>query len=149
MTEAMRVKPDSTNRLDRGVVTPIELMYVMIFALIVVAFLGYVGRTIAAGVQTTNAAQDAARAASIALDPDAGEAAARAAIGRSDLPATCAGTATADVSWVAGPEGAWQGGTVTVRITCQVTNASLTGVWTPGVRTLSVSDTQVVDRFRR
>lgn len=138
-----------SRRSDRGVVTPIELMYVMIFALIVVAFLGYVGRTIAAGVQTTNAAQDAARAASIALDPDAGEVAARAAIGRSDLPETCSGTASADFSWAAGPDGAWQGGTVTVRITCQVTNASLTGVWTPGVRTLSVTDTQVVDRFRR
>lgn len=139
----------AVRRRDRGVVTPIELMYVMIFALVVIAFLGYVGRTIAAGVQATNAAQDAARAASIALDPGEGEAAARAAVARSDLPNQCAGTAQSAFSWVPGDDGTWQGGTVTVHITCQVTNQSLTGVWSPGVRTISVSDSQVVERFRR
>ena len=146
--------PERDNRArrlhgDAGVVTPIELMFVCIFAMISVAFLGYLGRSVAAGVEVTNAAQDGARAASIALDPASAEAAAVAAVSRSGLPTNCRGTQFADFDWNPSDLGGWQGGTVTVTVSCQVTNQSLSSVWTPGVRTISVSDTQVIDRFRR
>lgn len=134
---------------DAGVVTPIETMYVMIFALIAIAFLGYLGRSIGAGVEVTNAAQDGARAASIAVDPDAAQIAANSAVTRSGLPAQCRGTASADFAWQPSDTGDWRGGTVTVTVSCTVTNRSLTTLWSPGLRTITVSDTQVVDRFRR
>jgi Flp pilus assembly protein TadG len=134
---------------DTGVVTSIELMYVCVFAMISIAFLGYLGRSIAAGVEVTNAAQDGARAASIARDPASAQTAAVAAISRSGLPSQCRGTANADFTWQPSEIGGWQGGTVTVTVTCQVTNRSLSTVWTPGVRTITVTDTQVVDRYRR
>ena len=140
---------DALRAHDAGVVTPIETMYVMIFALIAIAFLGYLGRTIGAGVEVTNAAQDGARAASIAADPAQARVAAAAAVTRSGLPEQCQGTAAADLTWQPSVTGDWRGGTVTVTVSCTVTNRSLTTLWSPGVRTITVSDTQVIDRFRR
>lgn len=61
---------------DSGVATPVEMMYLLIFCLLAVVFLGFVGRLHAAGVEVANAAQSAARAASMAPDPVAAEAAA-------------------------------------------------------------------------
>ena len=53
------------------------------------------------------------------------------------------------MSWDPSELGTWQGGTVTVAVSCTVSNQALTGVWTPGERTVTVSDTQVIERFRR
>jgi hypothetical protein len=53
------------------------------------------------------------------------------------------------LSWDPTELGTWQGSVVTVTVSCVVANQSLTGVWTPGVRTVSVTDQQIVDRFRR
>ena len=44
--------------------TPVEMMYLLVFCMMAVLFLGFVGRLHAAGLQVTNAAQSAARAAS-------------------------------------------------------------------------------------
>ena len=49
---------------DAGVVTPIEMMFVLVFVLLAVGFLGFLGRLHAAGVQVSNTSQSAARAAS-------------------------------------------------------------------------------------
>lgn len=140
------------NRLrerDAGFVSAVEVVYLGIAALVIVAFLGYLGRLSAAGVQVTNSAQDAARAAAIAGNPDEALAAAQAAVTRSGLPQRCTGQTTAVMSWQPSELNSWQGAVVTVTVSCTVANQSLTGIWTPGSRTVTVSDNQIVERFRR
>ncbi|MEN9645170.1 MAG: hypothetical protein RL238_1839 [Actinomycetota bacterium] len=134
---------------DEGTATPVEMMYLLVFCIVAVVFLGFLGRLHAAGVQVTNAAQAAARAASQAPDPAAAARAAQASVAASALRTRCRGGATASTSWVPSPTGTWQGGSVTVRVSCVVRNQSLTGVWSPGVRTVSMSDMQPVDRYQR
>ncbi|MGB8860686.1 MAG: hypothetical protein WCC60_15615 [Ilumatobacteraceae bacterium] len=136
-------------REDDGIATPVEMMYLLVFCLVAVLFLGFVGRLHAAGVQVTNTAQSAARAASQAPDAVAAQAAAQQAVASSALAARCEGGAGVSVSWNPSPTGAWQGGSVTVQVSCTVRNQSLVGVWAPGSRTVVVNDTQPVDRYQR
>ncbi|MFM7685253.1 MAG: hypothetical protein ACKPDI_04920, partial [Actinomycetota bacterium] len=56
-------------RADDGVATPVEMLGLLVFCLLAVAFLGYLGRLHATGVMVTTAAQSAARAASIEATP--------------------------------------------------------------------------------
>lgn len=135
-------------RADDGVATPVEMLGLLVFCLLAVAFLGYLGRLHATGVMVTTAAQSAARAASIEATPAAAQSAAMTAVTGS-LGDRCTGAPTMRMSWSAGPAGAWRGGSVTVQVSCTVPNRSLTPLWTPGVRTLVMSDTQPVDRYRR
>lgn len=134
---------------DRGMVTPVETMYLLVLAVAAVTLLGYLGRLHASGVEVSAAAQAAARAASLASSSTAGSAAARATIAGSGLAARCAGGARTEMSWSASPTGTWHGGSVTVTLRCTVTQASLAGIWAPGSRTFVVADTQPIDRFRR
>lgn len=134
---------------DRGVATPVEMMYLLVAALVAVMFLGYVGRLHATGVQVTNTAQAAARAASQAANPTAARAAADGALASSALHTRCAGGGSTRTTWSASPTGTWQGGSVTVVVTCTVANQQLTGIWSPGSRTVTMSDTQPVDRYHR
>lgn len=134
---------------DSGLATPVEMMYLLIFCLVAVVFLGFVGRLHAAGVEVANAAQNAARAASMAPDPMAAEAAAQAAVAVHGLLGRCFGGPSVRLSWDASPSGSWQGGSVTIQVSCTVRNQALTGVWSPGSRTVVVSDTQPVDRYQR
>lgn len=135
-------------RADDGVATPVEMIGLLVFCLLSVAFLGYLGRLHATGLMVTTAAQSAARAASIEATPVAAQAAAVAVVGRS-LGDRCSTAPAVRMSWAAGPAGAWRGGSVTVEVTCTVPNRSLTPLWTPGSRTLMMSDTQPIDRYRR
>ena len=48
------------------------------------------------------------------------------------------------MSWTPGPTGTWRGGAVTVTLTCSVENAEPI---TSAGRTISATDTQVIDRF--
>ena len=140
------------NRLrerEAGFVSAVEVVYLGIAALVIVAFLSYLGRLSAAGVQVPNSAQDAARAAAIAGNPDEARVAAQAAVSRSGLPQRCTGQPTAAMSWQPSELNSWQGAVVTVTVSCTVANQSLTGIWTPGSRTVTVSDNQIVERFRR
>jgi len=137
------------NDRDRGVVTPVEMMFVLVFLLLSIALLGFLGRLHAAGVQVTNTSQAAARAASLASDPDEGRALAQQVVGASTLTGRCRSEPQADLQWQPSPTGSWQGGSVTVTITCAVDNDDLSGIWTPGVRTLRASDTQPIDRYQR
>lgn len=134
---------------DAGFVSAVEVVYLGIAALVMVVFLGFVGRLAASGVQVTNAAQDGARAASIASDPDEASSAASAAISRSGLPQRCTDGPAVSFDWEPSDLGTWQGALVTVEVTCTVANQSLTGIWTPGNRTITVTDQQIVERFRR
>jgi hypothetical protein len=132
---------------DRGVATPVEMMYLLVFCIVSVVFLGFLGRLHAAGVEVTNTAQAAARAASLAPNPVAAELAAGDTVSASSLSRRCAPRAV--VSWTPSSTGAWQGGAVTVEVACTVRNQTLTGVWSPGSRTVVMRDTQPVDRYQR
>ena len=142
-------RPRPNGRDDSGVATPVEMMYLLVFCLVVVVFLGFVGRLHAAGVQVANAAQSAARSASMAPNPTAAQAAALEAVAVYGLQLSCTGGPTVMLSWVTSPSGSWQGGSVTVRVGCTVRNESLTGVWSPGTRTVEMTDTQPIDRYQR
>ena len=136
-------------REDDGIATPVEMMYLLIFCVVAVLFLGFLGRLHATGVQVTNTAQSAARAASQASDPAAARRAAGTVVAASSLAQQCTGRPTVSVSWTPSSTGSWQGGSVTVQVSCTVHNQSLTGVWSPGDRTVTMRDTQPVDRYQR
>ena len=134
---------------DAGVATPVEMMYLIVFCLVMVVFLGFVGRLHAAGVQVANAAQSAARSASMAPNADAAQMAASDAVNVYGLQSRCTGGPTVVMSWEPSPSGSWQGGSVTVHVSCTVRNQTLTGVWSPGSRTVVMTDTQPIDRYQR
>ena len=135
--------------VDAGVATPVEMMYLLVFCLVAVVFLGFVGRLHAAGVQVANAAQGAARSASMAPDPTTALVAALEAVDGYGLQSRCTGGPTVVMSWNPSLAGSWQGGSVTVQVSCTVRNQSLTGVWSPGSRTVAMTDTQPIDRYQR
>ena len=135
-------------RADDGVATPVELMYVLVCCLVALAFLGFVGRLHAAGVEVANAAQSAARAASMEGTSRRAAKAAEDAVRKSVLSHRCGGGLATHLTWVPSSSGTWHGGSVTVEVTCTVTNESLAGVWAPGSRTIVMSDVQPVDRYQ-
>lgn len=142
-------QPRQMHDRDRGVLASVEMMYMLIFCLLAVALLTYVGRLHAAGVEVTNAAQSAARAAS--QTRGAGEAltAARESALRGPLSRRCSGGPSVSMSWRPSGIGTWQGGSVTVTVSCLVANESLSRIWSPGTRTVVMSDTQPIDRYKR
>jgi Flp pilus assembly protein TadG len=147
----MRVQQHHLQRFkaEDGIATPVETMYLLVFCLAAVFLLGYLGRLHATGVQVTNAAQSAARAASQAPNPTAARSAASVSVQASALRSRCNGGVRVSTTWSPSPTGAWQGGAVTVAVTCTIRNQSLSGVWSPGSRVVSMRDTQPVDRYRR
>ena len=134
---------------DRGVVTPVELMFVLLFLLVGLAFIGFVGRLHGAGVEVTAASQAAARAASLAADSAMATEAARDMIDASGLAGRCSAPPRSTLTWEPSSTGTWQGGSVTVTVSCDIDQGELTGMWTPGLRTVSMSDTQPIDRYKR
>lgn len=142
-------QPRDGGQRDGGMVTAVEMMYLLVFLVVALAFFAYLGRLHAAGVQVSNTAQSAARAASLTADRDAGSAAAQQAVDSSTLPSRCSAPPTARLSWQPSSTGSWHGGSVTVTVDCRIDNAGLSGIWTPGSRTVSVADTQPIDRYKR
>jgi Flp pilus assembly protein TadG len=136
-------------RDEDGFATSVELMYLLVLCVVAVLFLGYLGRLHAAGVQVTNTAQSAARAASLATGPTSARSAAADAVSQSTLASRCRLPVRTRLTWTPSAIGTWQGGAVTVEVACTVRNQSLTGVWSPGVRTVVMSDTQPIDRYHR
>lgn len=136
-------------RADDGVATPVELMYVLVCCLVALAFLGFVGRLHAAGVEVANAAQSAARAASMEGNSRRATKAAAKVVEESVLADRCSGGLATRLTWVPSGAGTWHGGSVTVEVTCTVTNGALAGVWAPGSRTIVMRDVQPVDRYQR
>lgn len=134
---------------DHGVVTSVEMMYLLIASLVAVLFIGYLGRLHAAGIEVTTTAQSAARSASQARTSSEGLRVARAIAVAGPLTTRCVGGPALVLRWQRSAVGTWHGGSVTVEVRCTIRNARLTGVWAPGVRTVVVSDTQPVDTYRR
>lgn len=121
------------------------MMIVLIFALAAWGLLAWLGRLTSASQDITNTAQSAARAASIARDPVAGQAAAQAAVDASGLPSPCADAPAIVMDWQAGDNGTWIGGSVTVTLSCNLHNRE---PFAGAGRTITARDTQVIDAFR-
>jgi Flp pilus assembly protein TadG len=125
-------------------------MYVLGFLLAAIAFVGALGRLHATGVEIEDAAAAAARVASQARTPTSAVQAAARTVGELPLARRCARPPVVDVTWSGAADlGTWQGGSVTVRIECDVEVDTLTGVWAPGTTSLSASVTHPVDRHQR
>jgi hypothetical protein len=128
--------------IDRGTVSSVELMLVVAAVLAAVATIGALGRLHAAGVEVGGVAQAAARAASLAPDSTSARSAAAAVVGRSPLMRRCVVAPTTTLRWSASPLGTWQGGSVTVAVSCRIDGVGPR-------RTVTMTDTQPVDRFQR
>jgi len=128
-------------RNDSGQSAGPEMMLVLVFALAAWGLLAWVGRLTSSSQDMANTAQSAARAASIANDPVTG----RAATAASDLPTTCADSPSVVMAWQAGDDGNWIGGSVTVTLSCNLGNDE---PFAGAGRTVTASDTQVIDPFR-
>ena len=127
-----------TRRRDAGVIAPVETMYLLVFVIVVTALIGFLGRLHAAGVEVGAVAQAAARAASMEPSSSAAIVAAERTVAASPLIARCSGTPAAEVDWIPSPSGTWQGGSVSVRVVCTVSNASLAAGLLPGRRRISI-----------
>jgi hypothetical protein len=136
-------------RRDAGVVTPVEMMYLLVFVVVATACITFLGRLHAASVEVNGVAQAAARAASMESTSQAGAAAARRTVAASTLASRCAAAPTAEIAWTPSPTGTWHGGAVRVQVRCTVTNTSLAGGLLPGARTISGADSQPIDRYQR
>ncbi|MFZ4810613.1 MAG: hypothetical protein ACOYL9_04640 [Ilumatobacteraceae bacterium] len=134
---------------DLGVVTSIEMMFVLMFALASVALLGFVGRLHAGGLEVGNAAQAAARSASMTSSSAAARRAAQDSVDASPLVGRCADAPSTELTWSPSATGTWQGGAVTVTVRCRISDSTIAGIWLPGSRTLVMTDTQPIDRYQR
>ncbi len=141
--------PDLAQARDGGVLAPVEMMFVLVLLLASLLFIGFLGRLHAAGVEIANTSQSAARAASLSGDSSLGAEAAADVVSGSSLAARCSTPPRTELAWTPSPQGTWQGGSVTVTVTCDIDQGELAGVWAPGTRTIRASDTQPIDRYQR
>ena len=130
---------------DRGQAVGPEMLILLVVALAAWGLLAWLGRLNSTAQDLTNTAQSAARAASQQPDPTTAHIAAERAVAASDLRSPCTATPTVEMGWSPGPTGTWRGGAVTVTLTCTIDNRE---PFTGTGRTISVSDTQVIDRYR-
>jgi len=131
-------------RNERGSVT-VELVLVTPLLILLLLFIVALGRLASARIDVNGAAAQAARAASIARDPESATSAAKqtATGALADDHVTCANLAVAtDTS------GFSAGGTVAVTITCNVDLADLAGLRLPASTAISARSVSVVDTYR-
>jgi hypothetical protein len=140
---------DTGHDRDAGVVGAVEVLILATACVVVVVFLGYLGRLHAAGVEVSNVSQSAARAASLEPDRARASSKAEAVVRSSPLARRCRGGPRTSLDASPSPTGSWQGGTVRVVVSCTVDHSSLGGIWAPGSRTISASDRQPIDRYTR
>ena len=132
---------------DGGQAATVEVLLLLVVVLAGWFFLAYLGRLNAAAQNLENVAQSAARAASQTGDPTTAQTAATDVLTVSNLDLPCTTRPAPEVTFQSGTGGGWRGGTVTVRLHCQVRNHALGGVWGSGGRTITASDTQIIDRY--
>ena len=133
-------------RRDDGQALGPEMLVLLVLALAAWGVLAWLGRLNATGQAIENTAQSAARAASQQANPADAHTAAARAVALSNLVSPCTDTPSTDMTWQPGPTGTWRGGSVTVTLTCTIDNAE---PFTGDGRTISASDTQVIDRFQQ
>ena len=133
-------------RRDDGQALGPEMLVLLVLALAAWGVLAWLGRLNATAQDIENTTQSAARAASQQTNPTEARTAATRAVARSNLVSPCTDQPSTHMSWHPGPTGTWRGGSVTVTLTCTIDNTEpLTGAG----RTISASDTQVIDRFQQ
>jgi hypothetical protein len=118
----------------------------LVLALAAWSVIAWLGRLNATGQDLENTAQSAARAASQQAGPADALTAASSAVSLSNLVSPCTDRPAAELTWQPGPTGTWRGGSVTVTLTCNIDNAE---PFSGQGRTVSASDTQVIDRFQQ
>jgi Flp pilus assembly protein TadG len=118
----------------------------LVLALAAWSAIAWLGRLNATGQDLENTAQSAARAASQQTSPADAETAASRAVSLSNLASPCTDQPATELTWQPGPTGTWRGGSVTVTLTCTIDNAE---PFSGQGRTVSASDTQVIDRFQQ
>jgi len=133
-------------RCDAGQALGPEMLMLLVLALAAWSVLAWLGRLNATGQDIENTAQSAARAASQQTNPTDAHTAATRAVALSNLVSPCADAPSTNMTWQPGPTGTWRGGSVTVTLTCTIDNAE---PFAGGGRTISASDTQVIDRFQQ
>lgn len=133
-------------RADSGQALGPELLVLLVLALAAWSVIAWLGRLNATGQDLENTAQSAARAASQQTSPADAHTAASRAVSLSNLVSPCTDQPVTDLTWQPGPTGTWRGGSVTVTLTCTIDNAE--PFFGPR-RTVSASDTQVIDRFQQ
>jgi Flp pilus assembly protein TadG len=132
-------------RDDHGSVT-VELVLVTPLLILLLLFVVALGRLASARLDVNGAAAQAARAASIARDPESAVTAAQqtATTALADDHVTCGAlnvaTNTGDFS---------AGGTVAVTITCNVNLADLAGLRVPATTAISAQSVSVIDTYRQ
>ena len=142
----MTRRPPAWWRRDDGQAIGPEMLVLLVFALAAWGLLAWLGRLNATAQDIENTAQAAARAASQQTNPTDANTAATRAVARSNLISPCTDQPSTDIAWQPGPTGTWRGGSVTVTLTCTIDN---TEPITSDGRTISASDTQVIDRFQQ
>lgn len=133
-------------RRDDGQALGPEMLTLLVLALAAWSVLAWLGRLNATSQDIENTAQSAARAASQQTNPTDARMAAARAVSLSNLVSPCIDQPSTDMSWQPGPTGTWRGGSVTVTLTCTIENAE---PFAGDGRTISASDTQVIDRFQQ
>ncbi|MEE1782708.1 pilus assembly protein [Streptomyces sp. SP17BM10] len=134
-----RRRDEGSASIEAAILVPVLMLF------IAMAFMA--GRIALAGQGIDSAAEDAARDASIARNPDAAAAAAASAA-RNTLAQQglhCQGTPSVSVAVNMGPTGT--GGTVTATVVCNVALSDLAFPGAPGSHTLRSTFTSAIDRF--
>ena len=132
-------------RNDSGQAVGPELMLLLVFALAAWGLLAWLGRLNSTAQDIENTAQSAARSASQQTNPTDAMQAATSAATASNLVSPCTNQPSVSMTWQSGPTGTWRGGSVTVTLACQIDNRE---PFTGAGRTITASDTQVIDRYR-
>jgi Flp pilus assembly protein TadG len=138
------VRPERLRGGERGAAAT-ELVLVTPLLLLLLVFATLAGRLAGARGDVVGAARDGARAASIARSADAAGAAAQAAAEATmlDQDFSCS-SLVVDVD----DRAFVRGGTVAVRVSCDVALRDLSPLPLPGTRTVSADAVEVVDEFR-
>ena len=132
-------------RDERGIAT-LELVLLVPAFVAFILFAVAMGRLGQARGDIDATARDAARAGSIARSADEAQAAAQAAAAEvlASRNVTCADLAV-DVDTSDFRAGGW----VRVDLSCTIPLSDLTGVWSPGAKTMQAHALAVVDAYRR
>jgi Flp pilus assembly protein TadG len=137
-------RPPREARDERGTVS-LELVLVTPLLILLLLFVVTLGRLASARIDVNGAAAQAARAASIARDPESATNAAQetATAALADDHVTCANLQVATDTGGFSP-----GGTVAVTVTCSVDLADLAGLRLPASTAISARSVSVVDTYR-
>lgn len=127
---------DATLAVEAAIVAPVLLVLILLVV--------YAGRAAQTDADVRSAAARAARAASLTGDGTAAEIAATE-IAAANLTTAGIDCATTDIAVTADIRA---GGSVTVQVSCEVSNTDLAMLTVPGSRWSTATATQVVDTYR-